>query len=75
MGPYNYYDEDTYVSIYNKTTNEYNSLPAKAGNYEFYVSVYNKNTKELFDRRSAQCKVIKITVSLALGGYFFIAKM
>ena len=39
------------------------------------ISVYNKNTKELFDRRSAQCKVIKITVSLALGGYFFIAKM
>ena len=47
MGPYNYYDEDTYVSIYNKTTNEYNNLPAKAGNYEFYVSVYNKNYKNL----------------------------
>lgn len=47
MGSYNYYDDDTYVSIYNKTTNEYNSLPAKAGNYEFYVSIYNKNNKNL----------------------------
>lgn len=47
MGPYNYYDEDTYVSIYNKTTNEYNSLPDKTGKYEFYVSVYNIKHKNL----------------------------
>mgnify|MGYP007047907008 CR=1 FL=1 len=47
MGPYNYYDEDTYVSIYNKTTNEYNSLPDKTGKYEFYVSVYDKKYKNL----------------------------
>ncbi len=42
-----YSDEDAYYSIYNKTTNQYNTLPEVAGNYEIYVSKYDKSDKHL----------------------------
>lgn len=38
---------DSYVSFYNKTTNEYNTLPKESGEYEIYVMVYDKTYKIL----------------------------
>lgn len=40
-------DFDAYYSIYNKTTNEYNTLPTIAGNYEIYAMKYDKSDKHL----------------------------
>lgn len=40
-------DDDAYYSIYNKTTNEYNTLPEIAGNYEIYAMKYDKSDKQL----------------------------
>ena len=40
-------DFDAYYSIYNKTTNEYNTLPTIAGNYEIYAIKYDKSDKHL----------------------------
>ena len=40
-------DFDSYYSIYNKTTNEYNTLPTIAGNYEIYAMKYDKSDKHL----------------------------
>ena len=39
--------EDVYYSIYNKTEDEYNTLPGESGIYEIYAMNYNKTTKEL----------------------------
>ena len=39
--------EDVYYSIYNKTEDEYNTLPEESGIYEIYAMNYNKTTKEL----------------------------
>lgn len=38
---------DTYFSIYNKTTNQYNTLPEMSGKYEIYVMRYDKSYKRL----------------------------
>ena len=40
-------DFDSYYSIYNKTTNEYNALPTIVGNYEIYAMKYDKSDKHL----------------------------
>lgn len=40
-------DFDAYYSIYNKTTNEYNTLPTIAGKYEIYAMKYDKSDKHL----------------------------
>ena len=40
-------DENAYYSIYNKTTNQYNTLPELSGNYEMYIVKYNKPDKHL----------------------------
>jgi len=40
-------DDDAYFSIYNKTTNEYNVLPEKSGEYEVYAMKYDKSDKKL----------------------------
>ncbi len=40
-------DEDAYFSIYNKTNNEYNTIPKASGNYEIYVIKYDKSDKHL----------------------------
>ena len=40
-------DFDAYYSIYNKTTNEYNTLPTIASNYEIYAMKYDKSDKHL----------------------------
>ena len=40
-------DNDAYYSIYNNTTNQYNSLPEYAGIYEIYVMKYDKSDKKL----------------------------
>lgn len=40
-------DDDIYYSIYNKTTNQYNTLPETAGNYEVYAMKYDKSDKHL----------------------------
>ena len=40
-------DDDAYFSIYNKTTNEYNVLPEKSGEYEIYAMKYDKSDKKL----------------------------
>ncbi len=40
-------DEDAYFSIYNKTTNEYNTIPKTSGNYEIYAIKYDKSDKHL----------------------------
>jgi len=40
-------DEDAYYSIYNKTTNQYNTLPEVAGNYEIYAMKYDISDKQL----------------------------
>lgn len=40
-------DDDSYYSIYNKTINEYNTLPEMSGNYEIYAMKYDKSDKQL----------------------------
>ena len=40
-------DDDAYYSIYNKTTNQYNTLPEISGNYEIYAMKYDKSDKQL----------------------------
>ncbi len=40
-------DEDAYFSIYNKTTDQYNSLPSDLGDYEIYAMKYDKSDKQL----------------------------
>lgn len=40
-------DDDAYFSIYNKTTNQYNTLPEVAGNYEIYAMKYDISDKHL----------------------------
>ena len=40
-------DFDAYYSIYNKTTNEYNTLPTIAGNYEICAMKYDRSDKHL----------------------------
>lgn len=40
-------NENSYYSIYNKTTNQYNEIPEKSGNYEIYVMRYDINSKQL----------------------------
>ena len=39
--------DDTYYSIYNKTTNEYNTLPNESGKYEIYSMYFSKELKQL----------------------------
>lgn len=40
-------DVDAYFSIYNKTNNEYNTLPKLSGEYEVYAMKYDKSEKKL----------------------------
>lgn len=40
-------DNDAYYSIYNKTTNEYNTMPSDSGSYEIYAMKYDKSNKQL----------------------------
>ena len=40
-------NENVYYSIYNKTTNEYNTIPNETGEYEIYSMYYNKLLKQL----------------------------
>ena len=40
-------DDDAYFSIYNKTTNQYNTLPEIPGEYEIYAMKYDKSDKHL----------------------------
>ena len=40
-------DDDAYYSIYNKTTNQYNTLPEISGDYEIYAMKYDKSDKQL----------------------------
>lgn len=40
-------DDDAYYSIYNKTTNQYNTLPDVSGDYEIYAMKYDKSDKHL----------------------------
>lgn len=40
-------DDDAYYSIYNNTTNQYNTLPKISGNYEIYAMKYDKSDKHL----------------------------
>lgn len=40
-------DYDAYFSIYNNTTNQYNTLPEIPGDYEIYVMKYDKSDKML----------------------------
>lgn len=40
-------DYDAYYSIYNKTTNLYNTIPENAGEYEIYVMKYDISDKHL----------------------------
>ena len=42
-----YSDYDSYFSVYNKTTGEYNTLPSTTGNYEIYAMKYDKLNKQL----------------------------
>lgn len=42
-----YPSNNVYYSVYNKTNNEYNTVPNKAGKYEIYVISYNKELKQL----------------------------
>lgn len=39
--------EDLYYSVYNKTINEYNTIPNESGVYEIYAMKYDKTKKEL----------------------------
>lgn len=43
--PYYETGENIYISIYNKTLNEYNTLPADFGNYKIYTMVYDISKK------------------------------
>ena len=40
-------NSNTYFSIYNKTTNEYNIIPENAGMYEIYAMKYDNSEKLL----------------------------
>ena len=40
-------DDDAYFSIYNKTTNQYSTLPETTGNYEIYAMKYDISEKHL----------------------------
>lgn len=40
-------NENVYYSIFNKTTNEYNTIPNETGEYEIYSMYYNKLLKQL----------------------------
>lgn len=40
-------DDDAYYSIYNSTTNQYNTLPDTSGDYEIYAMKYDKSDKQL----------------------------
>lgn len=40
-------DLAAYISIYNKTTNQYNLVPETTGDYEIYVMKYDKSDKKL----------------------------
>lgn len=40
-------DGDAYFSIYNKTTNQYNTLPKVSGNYDIYAMKYDISDKHL----------------------------
>lgn len=40
-------DDDAYFSIYNNTTNQYNTLPETSGDYEIYAMKYDKSEKKL----------------------------
>lgn len=42
-----YADEYSYYSVYNKTLNEYNTIPNNEGNYEIYAMKYDKEYKKL----------------------------
>lgn len=44
---FTYTDENTYVSIYNKTLNSYNILPDNPGDYEIYSMIYDIESKYL----------------------------
>lgn len=35
------FDEDSYLSVYNKTTKEYNTVPEDSGDYEIYLMCYD----------------------------------
>ena len=39
--------DNVYYSIYNKTTNEYNTIPNESGEYEIYSMYYDKSLKKL----------------------------
>ena len=39
--------KNAYYSIYNKTTNEYNTLPSKSGDYDIYFMKYDLKEKHL----------------------------
>ena len=39
--------EDLYYSVYNKTSNEYNTIPNESGVYEIYAMRYDKTKKKL----------------------------
>lgn len=38
---------DIYYSIYNKSLNEYNTIPSESGKYEIYAMFYDKKLKQL----------------------------
>lgn len=40
-------DNDAYFSIYNSTTNQYNTLPDTSGDYEIYAMKYDRSDKQL----------------------------
>ena len=40
-------DNQIYYSVYNKTTNEYNQIPNKTGEYEIYAMYYDAANKQL----------------------------
>jgi hypothetical protein len=39
--------DNVYYSIYNKTTNEYNTIPNESREYEIYSMYYDKSLKQL----------------------------
>ena len=41
------FKENVYYSIYNKTTNEYNTIPSESGEYKIYAMYYDKELKQL----------------------------
>lgn len=38
---------NVYYSVYNKTSNEYNTIPSESGKYEIYAMYYDKELKQL----------------------------